>query len=55
MKKESFINEFIKSGPFVLLLILAILILLGIVLSSRKGNVVKMKEEVIYVSPSQNK
>jgi len=52
MKKNSYIMEFIKSGQFLLLLILAILIFLGIAFSNRKKNVVKMKEEVIYVSPS---
>jgi hypothetical protein len=55
MKKDSLIIEFVKSGPFLLLLILAVLILLGIVLSNKKKNVVRMKEEVIYVSPSNKK
>jgi len=55
MKKDYFILEFIKSGPFILLLILAILILVGILLSNRNENIVKMKEDVLYVAPTPKK
>jgi hypothetical protein len=51
MKKDSFLLEFIKSGPFILLLILAIVILLGIVITNHHRETVKMKENVLYVVP----
>lgn len=55
MKKDYFILEFIKSGPFLLLLILAIVILLGIVISNHHRNTIKMKENVLYVAPKPEK
>jgi hypothetical protein len=55
MKKDSFLLEFIKSGPFILLLVLAILILLGIVISNHHRDTVKMKENVMYVAPKPKK
>jgi hypothetical protein len=55
MKKDSFLFEFLKSGPFRLLLILAILILLGIIISNHHKEMVKMKENVLYVAPQPNK
>jgi hypothetical protein len=51
MKKEYFILEFLKSGPVLLLLILALLIFMGIAIANHKKNTVQMKEEVIYVAP----
>jgi len=51
MKKDYFIIEFIKSGPFILLLILAILILAGILISNRHEKAVQMKEDVLYIAP----
>ncbi|HEX2970452.1 MAG TPA: hypothetical protein VHO46_15250 [Bacteroidales bacterium] len=51
MKRDYFIIELFKSGPFILLLILAFLIFLGIYISNHHNNVVKMKEDVIYISP----
>lgn len=51
MKKDYFILEFLKSGPFLLLLILAILIFLGIAISNHNKDTVQMKEDVIYISP----
>ncbi|MGD0754825.1 MAG: hypothetical protein ABR927_07155 [Bacteroidales bacterium] len=51
MKKDSFLLEFIKSGPFILLLILAIAILLGILISNHHKEMVQMKENVLYVAP----
>ena len=51
MKKDSFFLEFFKSGPFLLLLILAIVILLGILITNHHRESVKMKENVLYVAP----
>lgn len=51
MKKDYFIIELFKSGPFLLLLILAFLILLGIYLTNHQKNPVQMKEDVLYVAP----
>lgn len=51
MKKDSFFLEFLKSGPFLLLLVLAIVILLGIIVTNHHRNTVKMKENVLYVAP----
>jgi len=51
MKKDSFILELIKSGPFILLVIIILLILLGIAISNHHKNIVKMKEDVLYVAP----
>lgn len=51
MKKDYFILEFIKSGPFLILIILALLIFLGIVLSNRHRDRVQMKEDILYVAP----
>ena len=54
MKKDYFIFELIKSPPFLLLIILALLILLGIAISNRNKDTVKMKEDVIYIAPKPN-
>jgi hypothetical protein len=51
MKKDYFFLELIKSGPFLLFLILALLITLGIVISNHKSSTVKMKEDVLYIAP----
>ena len=51
MKKDYFIIELIKSTPFKMLIVLALLILLGVVIANRKKDSVKMKEDVLYVSP----
>ncbi|MDQ1296408.1 MAG: hypothetical protein QG611_386 [Bacteroidota bacterium] len=51
MKKDLFIIELIKSPPFKILIILALLILLGVFISNRKDRAVKMKEDVLYVQP----
>jgi len=53
MKKDYFIIEFIKSGPFIALLILAIIILLGILISNHHQDTVQMKEDVLYVAPKK--
>jgi hypothetical protein len=55
MKKDSFLLEFVKSGPFLLLLILAVMILLGIVIANHHRETVKMRENVLYVSPNPKK
>jgi hypothetical protein len=55
MKKDYFIIELIKSGPFMLLMVIVLLILLGIAISNRHDKTVQMKEDVIYVSPKQKK
>lgn len=55
MKKDSFLLEFIKSGPFLLLLILAVLILLGVIITNHHRETVKMKENVLYVTPKPGK
>jgi hypothetical protein len=52
MNKDSFLFEFLKSGPFRLLLILAILILVGILISNHHKAMVQMKENVLYVAPA---
>lgn len=51
MKRDYFILEFFKSGPFILLLILALLIFLGMYFTNHHKDVVKMREDVIYISP----
>jgi len=53
MKKDYFILEFIKSGPFLLLLILAILITIGVLIGNHRRDVIKMKENVLYVAPEK--
>jgi hypothetical protein len=55
MKKDYFILELVKSGPFLLLLILALLIILGITIANHHKDTVKMKEDVIYVAPKPKK
>ena len=55
MKKDSFLLEFIKSGPFILLLIIAVLIVLGIVITNHHRAAVKMKEDILYVVPKPTK
>jgi len=53
MRRDSFFIEFIKSGPFILLIILAVLILLGILIVNHKEKTVQMKEDVLYIVPKQ--
>lgn len=55
MKKDSFILELIKSGPFLLLIIIAFAVFLGVVISNHHRAVVKMRENVIYVAPKPGK
>jgi len=51
MKRNSFFLEFIRSGPFILLLVLAILILTGILISNHRQKSIQMKEDVLYIAP----
>lgn len=51
MKKDLFIVELIKSPPFIIFIILALLITIGVMVASHKEKVVKMKEDVLYVAP----
>jgi len=53
MKRDSAFLEFIRSTPFLLLVILVLLITLGILLSNRRKSVVIMKEDVLYVIPEK--
>lgn len=55
MKKDSFFLELVKSGPFLLLIIIALAVFLGVVLTNHHRAVVKMKENVIYVAPKPKK
>jgi hypothetical protein len=51
MKKDSFLLEFLKSGPFLLLIIIALVVTLGVIIANHHKAVVKMRENVIYVTP----
>jgi hypothetical protein len=51
MKKNSFFFELIKSPPFLMLIILTALIIIGVMISNRKDKAVKMKEDVLYIQP----
>jgi hypothetical protein len=53
MKKNSFLLELLKSPPFLIFLVLAILITIGVLIANHieKEKVVKMKEDVIYIHP----
>jgi len=55
MKKDYFILELFKSGPFLLLLVLALLIFLGIVIANHQKDTVQLKEDVLYVAPKPKK
>jgi hypothetical protein len=51
MKKDLFVVEFIKSGPFRLLLLLIMIIVIGVHVSKCKARKVQMKEDVLYIQP----
>ncbi len=51
MKKDLFIIELIKSGPFRLLIILILIIVMGVTISKCRERKVQMKEDVIYIHP----
>jgi hypothetical protein len=51
MKKDIFIVELMKSFPFKLLVVLALLILLGVFISKSREKKVQMKEDVLYIQP----
>jgi hypothetical protein len=52
MRKNLFIVELIKSPPFLIFIILALLITIGVILANHKEKVVKMKEDILYVAPN---
>lgn len=52
MKREYFIIELLKSGPFILLIVMVFLILFGVYMSNHRRGPVKMREEVMYISPN---
>jgi uncharacterized membrane protein len=51
MKKDIFIIELIKSGPFKALIILVLIIAMGVAISKCKEKKVQMKEDVLYIHP----
>jgi len=51
MKKNYFVVEFIKSPPFLLLIIIAILIAIGVIITNRHRNTIQMKEDILYIAP----
>ena len=53
MKRNSFVFELIKSPPFLIFIILVLAIILGVFFANRKDKVVKMKEDILYIKPSQ--
>jgi hypothetical protein len=55
MKKDLFILELIKSGPFRILMVLVLLIVIGVTISKCKEKKVQMKEDVLYVQPKAKK
>jgi len=52
MRKNSFLLELIKSGPFKILIIIALLIIIGVMISKRKEKTIQMKEDVLYIPPN---
>jgi len=51
VKRNSFIIELIKSPPFLMFIVLALLIILGVILANRKDKAIQMKEDVLYIQP----
>lgn len=51
MRRNHFIVELVKSPPFLIFIILALLITIGVVVANRKEKIVQMKENVLYVAP----
>jgi len=51
MKKNSFVIELIKSPPFRILLILALLIVIGVLIANRREKSIRLEEDVLYVQP----
>jgi hypothetical protein len=51
MKKDYFILELFKSRPFILLIVLALLIFVGVVLINMHKDTVYMKEDIMYIAP----
>jgi hypothetical protein len=55
MKKNSFLFELIKSPPFLMFIILALLIIMGVLIANHHDKVVKMKENILYIAPKPGK
>lgn len=51
MKKDYFILELLKSGPFILLVILVLIIVLAVTIANHNSRPVQMKEDVMYIAP----
>jgi len=51
MRRNSFIIELIKSPPFKILIILALMIIIGVIIANRHERAVQMKEDVLYIAP----
>lgn len=51
MQKNSFLIELIKSGPFRILVIIALAIVIGVIISNRKEKAIRMKEDTLYIPP----
>lgn len=54
MKKNYFLIELIKSGPFRMLIIIILIITLIVVISNRREKIVRMKEDTLYLHPKQD-
>jgi hypothetical protein len=51
MRTDNFFFEFIKSGPFRALIVLALIIALGVTISKCRERKVQMKEDILYIHP----
>ena len=51
MKKDYFILELFKSRPFILLIVLALLIFVGVFLINMHKDTVYLKEDIMYIAP----
>jgi hypothetical protein len=51
MKKDIFLFELIKSGPFKIFIALVLIIVMGVTISKCKEKRVLMKEDILYVHP----
>ena len=51
MKKDIFIIELFKSGPFKILIALILFIAVGVTISKCNDKKVRMKEDILYIKP----
>jgi len=51
MKKNFFLIELLKSGPVRILVIIALAIVIGVIISNRKEKAIRMKEDKLYIPP----